>query len=333
MNEDSGDEIQKRAYNTLNEFFKHHSNEVVEIEILPPAFPTPDGILIQEGLNLGIHKKVLALAFLEARAIFFNGIKTGSMACTEALEASSVILLFDPEHITAANFRKRRLLEMAGNPLASKALGHAVDQELIFLNSILTSPLHRQSKSPTLWYHRTWLLQFLVPIKPEGIDGAALASFVLRELNAVCKASERHPKNYYAWLHARRLVAKVDGYDFIILESARKVQQWCLRNPGDVSGWSFLIFLLKRLRAVNEWNAIVNRTLDFAVNLGWEGEALWMFLRTALADNAAPDRRTLAMHRLRHYQSEREKAKNSTREDGQDFCRKAVEWIQRYSMT
>src|ERR1700753_4144206 len=75
-------------------------------------------------------------------------------------DSSRIILLFDPEHITAANFRKRRIINL--RQTSSARLPEAYAQEIHFLNSILTSPLHRQSKSPTLWFHRWWLVDQLL---------------------------------------------------------------------------------------------------------------------------------------------------------------------------
>jgi hypothetical protein len=64
--------LQIHAYNTLAAFFNTHAAEVVEIEILPPCFEPEDGICMQDGLNIGIPKKILVLAYLEARTRFFS---------------------------------------------------------------------------------------------------------------------------------------------------------------------------------------------------------------------------------------------------------------------
>ena len=80
-----------------------------------------------------------------------------------------------------------------------------------------------------------------------------------RELRIVTKAAERHPANYYAWNYLRDLfaaVSAVSGGDVgremgrafreaLAVRSMREVHAWCLRHPRDVSGWSFLVFLLR----------------------------------------------------------------------------------------
>ena len=64
-------EQQQHVYESLSRYFDEHENEVIEIEILPPAIQPPDGMLMQDGSGLGIPKQILALAFLTARQIFF----------------------------------------------------------------------------------------------------------------------------------------------------------------------------------------------------------------------------------------------------------------------
>lgn len=71
-NDSSVVEQQEHAYELLSRYFDEHENEVIEIEILPPAIQSPDGALMQDGSHLGIPKKALTLAFLVARATFFD---------------------------------------------------------------------------------------------------------------------------------------------------------------------------------------------------------------------------------------------------------------------
>lgn len=65
-------EQQQHMYESLCRYFDEHENEVIEIEILPPAIEPTDGVLMQDGLSLGIPKKALAVAFLAARQAFFD---------------------------------------------------------------------------------------------------------------------------------------------------------------------------------------------------------------------------------------------------------------------
>lgn len=202
------------------------------------------------------------------------------------------MLLFDPEHITAANFRKRRLLAVRD---AGDMLGYqkALHTELCFLDSIFTSPLHRQTKSPTLWYHRSWLLRLIAPVELKNASGKRLATIISAALDSVCKSGQRHPNNYYAWQYARRLVlalsrvaVEVDvpfPFDWVVSAFSNKVGAWCFKHPSDISGWSFLLFLLARLDPDDERDEIVEKVLQYASKVKSENESLWVFVRNALA--------------------------------------------------
>lgn len=112
------------------------------------------------------------------------------------------------------------------------------------------------------------------------------------ELSLVQRAGENHPHNYYAWKHlrhifdcvkARSLVLGVivDGSttEEIIAEAAlTQTQRWCMQHPRDVSGWSFLQFLLHHIKNISLQHQCVKQTIDYARKIGWEGEGLWRFV-------------------------------------------------------
>ncbi|KAH9876345.1 hypothetical protein J1614_004224 [Plenodomus biglobosus] len=282
--EDSlGKSLQALAYERIADFFHKHKDNVCEIEILPPAVQPPDGFLLQDGLNLGVPKKVLALAYVEARRRFFNSKHHNSHAST-ALQATKIILLFDPEHLTAANYRKRWLSKLAAEPChqPGSAFHIALRQERNFLNTILTSPLHRQTKSPTLWHHRLWIIVPLSTIELQTADDAHDAHYLdfwRAELIAVCKSGERHPKNYYAWQYARKLKRKMmyEGEDGFV----DVVKNWCCKHPSDISGWTFLLVLLSESQNGRNAYGTLRDVVNYAVKLRAEQESLWIFIRTA----------------------------------------------------
>jgi hypothetical protein len=334
---DAGANLQEQAYNALNAYFIGHEDDIVEIEILPPAIQPSDGLFMEDGLSIGVPKKVLMLAYLAARELFFASLETEGVRSQKAFEASRVILLFDPEHITAANFRKRRLLKIADV--------WGAERELIFLNSILTSPLHRQSKSPTLWHHRAWLLGHLLPLKSSVSnmldDEVLLLSFAQTELDAVCKAGERHPKNYYAWQYLRRLFTRVAGmvpamgyffrkpYNRFVEDCTAHVATWCIKHPSDISGWSFLTWVLSVVTEVNQRWEIVDRTLNFMIALKWEGEAFWTFVRTVLGGTVLKERRQEVIEKLHNYERGLRKIQDEEYEEARNV-KKAVDWLKVY---
>ena len=337
------------VYKDLIAILVYHDGRPLELEILPSGFD-PDLQYDAEGSSLGVTKKTLVAAFVLAQRVFFDYLKVKSNTKvptrksetaaemtledqeseSEAYVASTVLLIFDPEHLTAANFRKRRL----NNPRVwnSSHLPLLLEYEIRWTLNILTSPLHRHSKSPTLWSHLLWLHKKQGNIQEQGWRQIFLEHSDFRDrkrdvlerpvverhvrhtweamVENVLKAGERHPRNYYAFTYARQMLpicagwqpqsitspdsrnsTKYDTYsagDDTAAELAAdvmpKVHAWCLAHPGDISGWSFLLWLMAR--SWNRWNRklcqhIVVRTATWAASPGirWKGESLWWFLQ------------------------------------------------------
>jgi hypothetical protein len=181
-------------------------------------------------------------------------------------------------------------MKAAYGPMHQMMLSFAVQKELWFLNSILTSPLHRQSKSPTLWYQRAWIYStfaehcnFLLATK----------GYLMREIEIVLKSAEKHQHNYYAFGYARRVLLpalrvverketnKVDGNVKLNHKAVLdRLLVWCKAHPSDTSGWSFLAYWMEHNPDAPANVKVVHTVLKFAIDLQWKGEALWTFLRT-----------------------------------------------------
>ena len=294
----------------LTLFFKAHAGQILEIEVLPSSFPLPSGStspILQDGPSLGIPKKALVHAFLAARHALFRTLKLNTLneqEAEEAMTATQVVLLFDPEHITAANYRKRRLLNLRasrGNVLPESYID--IKNELVYMESLQTSPLHRHTKSPTLWHHRRWLVTeffdqvcqvYNLPGSNRVNSEEALERLWRAELGVVERSGDRHPKNYYAWSYARWLLdfllrKDLSGFNAVPVKclaerSASRIHEWCLGHPADISGWSFLVHLLQIMGHEPQLQRkIFEGVWDFVRKFSWEGEAVWWFLRTVLA--------------------------------------------------
>lgn len=299
----------QQLYNELTYFFIAHAGHLLEIEVLPAGFAIQTGSsspIVQDGPNLGISKKALVQAFLVARNTFFGALVLTSpndREAAEAMAATQVILLFDPEHLTAANYRKRRLLHLRASRSGLTSESHIfIQNELMYLESLLTSPLHRHTKSPTLWHHRRSLVkefsdQICQVYSSSDGDSAgstwAFESLWRTELGVVERSGARHPRNYYAWSYARWLLdfiaesgasGPAEGSTWVLAESsAWKTHDWCLAHPTDISGWSFLVCLLQMMKHEPKCQReIFKRVWEFTYGLSWEGEAVWWFLRTVL---------------------------------------------------
>ena len=263
---------------------------------------------------------MLTPCFLHARKLFFGSLHDArnAIAAKSAVKvneggydkeegiyiATSVILLWEPNHLTAINWRKRYLLRQTQE---------VIDAELCFLESLLTSPLTKHTKAPMLWSHRLWLLRTFHcwNCGSEG-DGKGAREERKRdekvevwrnELKIVMRAGQRHPRNYYAWEYARdvfRLLielregsAKGEGEGkerIIVAESAERVWKWCFSHPRDISGWSFLVWLLEKLAYVaggeidgsaDTVRDVIYQTEEFVRKYEWEGESIDWFLVNA----------------------------------------------------
>lgn len=281
----------KTVYSDIAAALCPQSPQLLEIELLGKSHPLlPESNLLQDGPSIAIPKLKLVQAFIFARQLFFQLPKPcPEDRQQELLQSSAVILLMDPEHLTAANARKRLIQKAQRRPKTE--LRELLKHELLFLDSYLTSRLHRHTKSPTLWGHRRWIL--------EVFQEAGIKWDLERDLKEVVLiAAERHPRNYYSWLHMRWLLqnsrfgsngnsSDVDQEKILCV-----LRSWCLRHPADTSGFSFLLFYLSYLESSRKppgsqpcdaSSSICKEVLGLAVSFKWSHESVWVFLRTLVA--------------------------------------------------
>ncbi|KAL9122521.1 MAG: hypothetical protein Q9187_000921 [Circinaria calcarea] len=320
-------------YAVLTTYLTAHTHSILSIEILPSSYPSPN--LLADGTNLGLPKKSLVQAFLIARQVLFsrlhdnhwgNGNEPSASESSDAsLEAATkILLLYNPEHLTAANARKhhlRSLLPTATStstspPSALPQPPAALTSDLAFSTTLLTSPLPRHAKSPTLWSHRYWLLKTYRSALVRSGSGSGAAdgnsthqgygTLLEEEISTVLRAGERHPANYHAFLYARRIVLLLERQkpepepetetetetEDVRARITNTVHKWCLAHPRDISGWGFLAFWLDpsfRFRGgesqsdsemVNQTvlDAVIQRTEAFVRDLDWRGKSVQWFL-------------------------------------------------------
>ncbi|MCJ1425231.1 hypothetical protein MMC29_003119 [Sticta canariensis] len=281
--------------------------QILELDILPSSYP-PE--IHSDSLSVALPKPLLASLFLTARQVFLSYLSLQRTVCDQnednrkdqagsktkatssnpssysaALDSTLVILLWDPNHLTAANFRKNYLLSLhicRSTSLENNGvLLEALTAEFHYLTSLLTSPLPKHTKSSTLWSHRLFLLRTFGPeiVQIHSLTGfstntttplelhSQTATLWIRELSIILTAGERHPRNYYAWNYARQLLDTLAGRDDVspktekrapetlgiemrkclVEDSVAAVQKWCFAHPRDISGWAFLAFLLQEL--------------------------------------------------------------------------------------
>lgn len=319
------------AFHQLAHILASRRDRILEFEILPRG----SGPLLQDGCSVGLSKEALVQSFVAARQIFF---KAGTRSpCLDPGEgesgetprdqdeesesvdiASQILLLFDCEHLSACNYRKRRLAS-AINAHDFTTASHAsherlvlrLESELTLTTTLLTSRLHRHTKSPTLWQHRLWVMtrvlrvqgldptdrlmsQGLAPgqLNPNPPSLETIRELFVAEADVVLRAGELHPKNYYAFSYLRELHGLLagfvlggnedgDGLEALAISVVTPVLDWCLAHPRDISGWMFVLYLLEAVHDDRVRADAVSRTVRFALSVGWEGESLWTFLDMA----------------------------------------------------
>ncbi|KAH6897428.1 hypothetical protein B0T10DRAFT_186123 [Thelonectria olida] len=251
-------------------------DQLIEIEILRhSALFDPDVNFLQDDNALAVPKMRLVQAFIVARQILMSHVK-GKVNDSYAVltKTTAVILLMDPEFLTAANTRKRLLQERLRHNDATSSL----KDEKHFIDSLLTSRLHRHTKSPTLWNHRRWLMD---QFRTQGLDIAVEDDI----RNIIAVAGERHPRNYYAWCHARYLVNTIldssQNCEKTLSGVINIVKKWSFSHHDDISGWQFLLLLL--VKHPSETSGTIRETLHLVEPFKWRNESVWYFLRYAVA--------------------------------------------------
>ena len=304
------DDDPRTVYKAIVEALSTRTEGHLEIEFLGKSHPLPPGCnALIDGDSIAIPKAKLVQAFVVARKLFVELVAEDSNSQDSALrDATAVILLMDPEHLTAANARKRiiqRAKENIGRSNGStEELETILAAELLFIDSYLTSRLHRHTKSPTLWAHRRWVLEVVKNV--HKLSDREVFTYLT---TIVMVSAERHPRNYYAWSHMRWLlqefhsnntlpehVPQVTAFDNSKLLSV--VKAWCLAHPGDTSGYSFLLFCLSRIPNSDDRrrasSAVCAEVLRVSIAFKWTHESIWAFLRTVVASGYVEDREKVA---------------------------------------
>lgn len=199
-----------KCYAELSSLFAaREATELYDFEVVPDQLEylvgSPSGIAVfreEHPAVVIITKTALVRAYIEARKVFFDDappdndndddeqytrkatkldpqpfVTNRHLHDDRRLLATEVMLLFDPEHLTACNFRKRKILEKRdhfilsntgpdGNKdnmfLKESEYLDILQNELALSTTYLRSPLYPHAKSNTLWYHRVWLLRLFM---------------------------------------------------------------------------------------------------------------------------------------------------------------------------
>ncbi|KAI1107348.1 hypothetical protein F4804DRAFT_196860 [Jackrogersella minutella] len=255
--------------------------ELLEIEFLGKSHTLEQSVnYLRDGPAVAIPKLRLVQAFFVARQKLQAYDGSNPMSRSDVLAATAVILLMDPEHLKAANMRKRLF---AAAVKAGKLDESKLRREKQFVDSLLTSRLYRHTKSPTLWSHRRWLLRlFMAHDVPIDIQSDIK--------NVIMVAGIRHPRNYTAWHHARFLL---DQCPRLVKTMVVDIKEFCLKNYTDISGWSFLTYAITSIKEEENrrknCSQILAEVLGITESFRWTNESVWVFLRNLTATELVGD--------------------------------------------
>lgn len=303
--------------------------QLLEIEILPSSHSQQ---ILSAPPSIGIPKKTLLSCFLHARQIFQSHKhehEEEPLLATKVLTLWepdwNSAWAFRRRRLYALRARANdedkvvgrgglmdgdavgSTVSQTGSVAATTSHGDAqrgeveeeVERELAWVETLVTSPLDggKHAKSSWVWAHRMWVMKtFHAELWDGRIDDGNVRAWVKRELEIVMIAGERHPRNYYAWEYARGVIRmglrtmRRRGWE----ESVRMVHRWCLTHPRDISGWTFLVFLLdqtyhsveytdtdKMLAIDHTIKDIFQKSRDFVEKFQWRGESMEWFIHSA----------------------------------------------------
>lgn len=320
-------------YNALASFLTDNASSVLSIEFLRGSedLPNLEAQLpfFRDGLDVGIPKVVLLSCFVIARKRFQDCQSSERLLDAENLQkldaATKVLLLYDPEHLTAANWRKRQFKLCTSHPslsfnsapfnatnsqlkAASPRLILLLQQEVNFIRTLVTSPLKKHAKSPTLWAHRYWLMRtYREQVLTFYEEKDNLALLLGEELGIILKAADRHFANYAAFQYGRLLIrhlgdecltpesVETSGFVKFYVKTLRTLQKWCFAHPRDISGWSFFEFMLsEQLRLHHFWGSEFNKHIPAVHHVKgevekWAQDTGWKQHLVVMGDREIPN--------------------------------------------
>ena len=163
--------------------------------------------------------------------------------------ATQIMLLFDPEHITAANARKRHLQNLAetssgfSGSNSTNLLDDYIRKELWLLDSLQSSPLRKHTKSSLLWYHRRWLLdeflEWVLDVQRNDVLGSKRMSVLVSSTPLPSGSASSGPASGNPLLDATDVL-----WRSFVEPELRMICKAGERHPSNYAAWEFARHLL-----------------------------------------------------------------------------------------
>jgi len=196
--------------------------------------------------------------------------------CKDTLALTSVVLLVSPDHYSSWTGRKvaiRSILKTLESiqvlELRCQRITDVLKKELTFLNILFL----KRPKVGEAWAHRRWLLgrfRDSIRLMVEAEDQREvlremtleLVQIFVHEFDTCTDASNRHPRNYYAWSHAQWMITFLNHLENslgpvdmaksllnlgdLYVRELQRVTNWNLNHVGDHCGYHHRIFILRQ---------------------------------------------------------------------------------------
>lgn len=173
--------------------------------------------------------------------------KTSLLSVVNKLvDSSRILVILNPDHYTAWNFRKKHLLNIRDCKYDQRLnFLQSIDYELSLTNLILSS----RPKSTQVWAHRTWLTIIFnsckLELSPQYQKVCSNFNFK-KQIQQTSKYLENYKRNYYCWKFRLYLLNSLNLYHDLLYD-LEFTWSWIKIHISDASASHHIVQILNRM--------------------------------------------------------------------------------------
>lgn len=228
----------------------------------------------------------------------------------ELLEVTQILIIQNPDHVTALSVRRQVLIEMGKCDRDEDEILKSLSDEVAFTTLILSIASH--AKSASLWEHRRWCLVLLHPAhrapvsintgmcRQARVATAGCASD--QELDFTLRCADAYPRNYFAWRHRIWLINGLQSHSDehvrpALIKELNRITRFWSSHPRDHSCTHYLSWLIKTCDSImigvsDSMSPVVNQEMDelltMMVSTYKDSEASWLLFRNLITSTSTP---------------------------------------------
>lgn len=214
----------------LVEVLRH--GQIIEYDLQPILDSPGELFRIEQEKYLLINKLLLKSLYFKWRAEFLADRQHSTLDSNSLDRLSRLILIVNPNLLTAWSCRKQLLIDSSKNQSTS------IDfkGELDFCKLVLM----KHFKCEQAYVHRRWLLRVYSSMVEQNL--------VLSELELIVSCLSRKIKsNYYCWTYFNWLLQLLDGATLLNYYSVSQFEQVLFTNPSDFCVFNSRLQLVKTI--------------------------------------------------------------------------------------